>query len=244
MQGVSIIIPVYNGEKFIKDNIERLNEFLSSNYKEYEIIVVDDGSTDRTYQVVLSVEKPRIKVESYKVNKGRGYALRKGFFVSQYENVLYTDADLPYNFEVLKVAIERLLQGESDIVICSRTLENSFVTLKYKNIHKLFLRWIAGRIINRVIRLFLGIPFYDTQAGLKGFRKGKVENIMKECFINRWAFDCEIIFLAHKNKLKISEVEAMGHFDAGDSTVKFWDGIEYIRDILRIFIRHKLGFRF
>ncbi len=242
--GVSVIVPVYNGAKFIENNLRKLHKFLSDNYNEFEIIVVDDGSKDRTYDVVSSLNLSNIKVISYKPNRGRGFAIRNGFFDSKYNIVIYTDCDLPYSFDTLKNLIDKLYSGECDLGICSRILPESRVEINYRQAPNFFIRWIGGRVVNLVVRLFLNIPYKDTQAGTKGFNKNKLVDLMKRCFINRWAFDCEIIYLCHTKGIKIKEIPAFQKFSTEESTVKLFDGLEYFKDILRIFTTHKITHRF
>lgn len=242
--GVSVIVPVYNGAKFIENNLIKLHKFLSDNYNEFEIIVVDDGSRDGTCNVVSSLNLSNVKVISYKDNKGRGFAIRKGFFDSRYNTVIYTDCDLPYSFDTLKNLIGKLDSGECALGVCSRVLPESRVELNYIQTPKFFMRWIGGRIVNLWIRLFLGIPYKDTQAGTKGFNKEILSDLMKRCFINRWAFDCEIIYLCYKNGIKIQEIPTIQKFSVEESTVKLSDVIEYFKDVLRIFTNHKIGSTF
>lgn len=242
--GLSVIIPVYNGEKFIESNLMKLHKFLIENYNEFEIIVVNDGSKDRTNEILSSLHLSNTTIISYTNNKGRGFAIRKGFLKAKYNSVIYTDCDLPYSFDTLKKLIQHLESDKCDLGICSRTLPESRVVINYKQAPKFFFRWISGRIVNFWIRLFLGIPYKDTQSGTKGFNKGRLSNLMEKCFINRWAFDCEIIYLCHKNKNRISEIPTYQEFNIEESTVKLLDGIEYFMDVLRIFITHKIGFTF
>lgn len=242
--GVSVIVPVYNGEKFIADSLKRLHKFLTENYKDFEIIVVDDGSKDKTCEIVSTLQLPGVNIISYKINRGKGFAIRKGFFHAKYNVVIFTDCDLPYSFNTLQNLIFQLESGNCDLGICSRTLTQSRIVINYQQVGKFFLRWLFGRIVNLGMRFLLGIPYKDTQAGTKGFNKMKLNNIMEKCFINRWAFDCEIIYLCYKNNMKISEIPAYQEFSVEESTVKFLDGIQYFIDVLRIFIVHKMGFAF
>ncbi|MFN7181818.1 MAG: hypothetical protein ACK4NF_03955, partial [Planctomycetota bacterium] len=161
-----------------------------------------------------------------------------------YNNVIYTDADLPYSFTTMLNLIKELENSQAGMVICSRVIPDSIVCVKYNDLAKIFMRWIAGRIINFIIRLFLGIPYKDTQAGLKGFNKQKLKNLFSISFVNRWAFDCEIIYLSYTNRIEIKEIPAFQHADYEVSTVKILDGIKYILDVVRIFFKHKMEFTF
>jgi glycosyltransferase involved in cell wall biosynthesis len=184
---------------------------------------------------------PNLVIVSYTKNKGRGFAIRAGLSKSRYNYVFYTDCDLPYSFSTLRNLIEQLQTGNFGMVICSRTLPASRLILNYRNARKFFIRWLGGRIINLFIRLFLGIPFKDTQAGTKGFNKEKIEPFLNQCIMDRWAFDCEIIYLCYKNNIPIKEVPTIQEFDVEETTVKFIDGIKYLIDVLIIFVKHRLG---
>ena len=101
---ITLIIPAYNEKLIIENTIKIAYEYLSNNFKEYEIIVVDDGSSDGTGNIVSRMNIENLRVISYDKNRGKGYAVRQGIFASKGDYIFFTDSDLAYGVEVIKLA--------------------------------------------------------------------------------------------------------------------------------------------
>jgi len=193
---ISVVIPTYNEEEKISETLKSVLAYLSSNFKTFEVIVVDDGSQDRTLQ---EVEKyPQIKILRNLINHGKGHAVKKGILASQGELILFMDADSSTDIAELKKLQSYL--SDFPIVIASRAIENSQV-LKRQNLFKVFL----GSSGNKLIQYILGLQINDTQCGFKLFQ-GKTKNLFNQLTINRWGFDFELLFLAKLFHYPIKEV--------------------------------------
>lgn len=195
---ISVVIPVYNEEKRIKKSLERIVDYLGSFCRDYEIIVVDDGSTDETVKVIEEVLKDRFRVIKLQENRGKGYAVKRGMLAARYDYVLFSDADLSTPIEEIEKLAEFI--GEYDIVIGSRAMHGSDV-----EIHQPKFKEFLGRVGNKLIQLMLLPGIQDTQCGFKLFRRKSIAVFEKQT-IDRWGFDFEILWIARKMGLKVKEV--------------------------------------
>ena len=162
---ISLIIPCFNSRKYIIKNILFLKKKLK-NYN-YNLIIIDDGSLDGTYNLLVNHFKKNKNIKIYKnsTNKGKGYSIKKGFKLAKGEFIFFIDADLPY-IDRLEKFLLKLINSDNDILIAKRvnSLKSDFlfgIRDKFSNLFSLFCKF------------FFNIPFNDTQAGLKGFRKNE-----------------------------------------------------------------------
>jgi len=229
---LSIIIPAYNEEKRILNTILTANSYLKKKSFEYEILVINDGSNDRTEKVVFNLmdEINNLRLVGYSVNKGKGFAVKKGFIESKGDIVLFMDADGATPIDEIDKFLE-LIQ-EYDIVIGSRAIPKNDVVLK-TSIHRKFI----GRTFNFFVKNILKFSYFDTQCGFKMFNKEKTLEIFKNLKIYGFAFDLEILFLGEKSNLKIKEVAVNWENQAGSKVNLVLDSLRMFRDIIRIRIR-------
>lgn len=209
IDNLSIIIPVYNEEERVVHGVQAVLDFCKQNIKHWEIIIVDDGSIDRTRYYLGTVfqayEWPqhslpgnRIYLISYTPNKGKGYAIKTGVEAAQYENILYTDIDQSTPIKEIQNLFR--YRRDYDIIIGSRNLPTSKVEPQG------IVRRILGKTFAVLVEINLGLGIKDTQCGFKLFTK----KAAKECFakqqISGWAFDAELLYIAKKARYKIKEV--------------------------------------
>lgn len=198
---LSIIIPAYNEERKIVSTLGRVLKYLSTKHYLWEIILVDDGSIDRTSEVARGMIKDEgLTVIKNPVNQGKGYSVKKGVLASNGEVILFSDADLSTPIEELDKIITWLNEGY-DIVIGSRALPESAIEIRQPRY-----REIMGKIFNIIVRTIGLNEFRDTQCGFKCFKREgalKAFNLQK---INGFAFDVEILYIAKKFGLKIKDV--------------------------------------
>ena len=198
---LSIIIPAYNEEALITSTLECLQNYLSARPEQYEIIVVDDGSRDKTVATVQRLQRHntdlRLLVNSQ--NMGKGFSIRRGVLESGGEFIIFTDADLPYELDAIEGFLRALRDGY-DLAIGSRVLPGSDV----KGVPPL--RYVAGQVFSWMVQavLFSGLP--DTQCGFKSFRADAAKDIFRRLTISGFGFDVEMLFVARKRKRTIQPV--------------------------------------
>jgi dolichyl-phosphate beta-glucosyltransferase len=198
---------------------------------DYEIIVVDDGSTDRTRKIVMNLTKdiPHLRVTGYDKNRGKGYALRQGVLASKGEIVLLTDADLSTPIEELSVLLPLVSDNKCDIAIGSRALALSEIIKKQP-----WWRQGMGKLFNKVVKVLIIDDFSDTQCGYKIFSGDIARGLFKEARINRFAYDVEILALAKKKGYRISEVPIRWINSTESRVNPVYDSLNMIVDLLRI----------
>jgi len=164
---LSVIIPAYNEAPRIERTLEQLAGYLRAKVSEFEIVVVDDGSTDDTSRkVTLAAQKePRVRLVSLPANRGKGFAVRQGVVAAKGDVICFTDADLSTPVEEIEKGADGLRQG-APVVIASRRHPGSVISLR----QGLLRDWI-GRGFNRFVRALLSLPFEDTQCGFKCFSR-------------------------------------------------------------------------
>ena len=224
MQSISLVIPVYNEEERLQKNFSKYLKFLAQ-FKKKEFIVVDDGSTDETKQILeqLARNKKFIKIISYRKNMGKGYAVKSGVLSSRFDVILVSDCDLSTPLqEVFK--FEKYLK-EFDIVIGSRGLKDSDVQVRQH-----VLKNLSGKLSNYLIRALLNIEIYDTQCGFKVFNQ-RSKILFQKQKINRFGFDFEILFLAKKLNFMVKEVGVTWRNDVLSKVKK----VDYIKTLLELF---------
>jgi dolichyl-phosphate beta-glucosyltransferase len=230
---ISIIIPAYNESARILPSLRRLDEYLHGHFRDFELIVVNDGSSDTTEDVVVRAknEIPSIHYSGYKENRGKGYAIRQGIALSTGDIILVSDADLSTPIE----EVEKLLVPYDDgyhVVIGSRGLEASTIVVRQP-----WWREFMGKTFNRIVRMLLLKGFKDTQCGFKLFNGSIGRELFRETTVDRFAYDVEILYLAVKAGYKIKEVPVTW-LNSPDSTVRpVKDSFQMAKDLVRIRFR-------
>ena len=228
---LSVVIPAYNEEKHIIATIETLMEFLNRGPKPYEIIVVDDGSTDATAEFVERFSQDGCPVTLVRGDRncGKGGAVRRGMSVARGAYQFFMDADLSYPVEDIATMLAQLQDG-CDIVIGSRALAESHMEVRPP-----LRRYLAGRAYSSLIQIFLmrGIP--DTQCGFKGFEREAAQTLFSRLTLDGWAFDVELLFLARKFGYRLQMIPVRLTFAKETSKVRlFSHSVQMFLDLLRI----------
>lgn len=232
MQPISVIVPVFNEEKIIECNLGCIISFLNDFGFNYEIILIDDGSTDRSCEIIKAFESDNIRILKNDNNMGKGFAVKKGVLASKKELILFIDADLSSPL----CEINNLLKyiGEYQIVIGSRG-----ITYAHEHNKPLYQK-LMGKIGNCLARIFTVHGIKDTQCGIKLFRKECLPIFEKQT-IDRWGFDIEILFLAQKMNFSIKEAPITWNHSR-DRKVKFIDYFKTLKELYQIrknFIQNK-----
>ncbi len=199
---LSIIIPAYNEQKRISKTLIGINEYLNRQSYSYEIIVVNDGSKDRTSKTIREFSKSikNLKLIDNNKNHGKGYVVRQGLLEANGEYRLFMDADNATTISHFEKMIPLFEQG-FEVIIGSRDKKDSVDTRQL--VSQSFLRKHSGNLGNILIQLFAVPGIWDTQCGFKAFTDEATHNIFRKSLVNRWGFDIEILAIAKKLNYKI-----------------------------------------
>jgi dolichyl-phosphate beta-glucosyltransferase len=227
---ISIVIPAYNESARIGKSLGEVLRVVRERAWHAEVLVVNDGSTDRTAAVVTEFAQlnPEIRLLNNPENRGKGFSVRNGVLNAVGEVVMFTDADLSAPMEEAERLFEALRQG-ADIAIGSRWLQSKRQTHKQPIYRQFF-----GRCFNAITRLIMGLPFADTQCGFKAFRRPVAQTIFQLQRIERWGFDPELLFIALKRGYKVQEVAVTWGHDERSRLSYLKDGIKMLEDIAYI----------
>jgi dolichyl-phosphate beta-glucosyltransferase len=227
---ISIVIPAYNESARIGRALTEVLRCVHDRAWNAEILVVNDGSTDRTAAVVQEFAQlhPEVRLLNNPKNRGKGFSVRHGVLQAVGEIVMFTDADLSAPMEEAERLFDALHQG-ADIAIGSRWLERNRQTLKQPLYRQFF-----GRCFNAITRLVMGLPFADTQCGFKAFRRPVAQTIFQLQRIERWGFDPELLFIALKRGYKIQEVPVTWGHDERSRLSYLKDGLKMLEEVAYI----------
>ena len=226
MRSLSVVIPAYNEEKNIQKAIRAISEFLSKQKINYEIIVVDDGSKDRTVEKVKALHNAHVKIIGYPKNQGKGAAVKAGMLHAEKDYVLFTDADQSTPISELK----RFEDFEQfDIIIGSRALKRSNVTK-----HQPFFREFSGKVFNKIVQALTVKRIKDTQCGFKLFKKHVAHDVFSRVQMKGFTFDVEALYIAQKLGYRIKELPVTWHNDEDTRVDFFRDSIKMFFDLIKI----------
>ena len=198
MKYVSVIIPCYNAEKFLEKNIRTLTKIINKRKLNYELILIDDGSTDNTNKIIKKLKYKFLRKICLSKNFGKSFAVRSALKLAKFKHVILIDCDLPY-IDKLNLVINKLKDGYDFIAIDRRHKKSNLKKTKL-NTYQAF-RYFTGKMISKIIYISLPVRLktYDTQAGLKGIRTFK--NFKDFKFISKKFFlDLELFYVFHKYK--------------------------------------------
>jgi dolichyl-phosphate beta-glucosyltransferase len=226
---LSIIIPSYNEELRLPTTLDKIASYIQSSRRNTEVIVVDDGSKDRTAQVAESYRDklPNLRVLSNGVNRGKGYSVRHGSLEALGDVILFTDADLSAPIEEADKLLAAL--QDHDVAIGSRAMDRGLI-----EVHESLFREFAGIVFNAIVRLILRLPFVDTQCGFKAFRRGPSLIIFEQQTIERFGFDPELLYLARHHGLSTIEVPVRWSHSPATKVNMLRDSLQMFLDILII----------
>jgi glycosyltransferase involved in cell wall biosynthesis len=226
----SIVIPAYNESARLPATLASVMSCIRARGWQAEVLVVNDGSTDATADVVQAFAQtaPEIRLIENPGNRGKGYSVRAGMLHARGEVVLFTDSDLSAPIEEAERLFAAIQEG-ADIAIGSRWLESGRQTQRQPLYRQFF-----GRCFNAVTRAVMRLPFADTQCGLKAFTREAAQTIFQLQTIDRWGFDPEILFIALKRGYWIIEVPVSWAHDERTRMSYLRDGIRMLQEIAQI----------
>jgi len=229
---LSVIVPCYNEEGRIAKTLREIDKYLSLQSYDSEIIVVSDGSKDRTAEVVRGMmsEIKNLRLIDNKENHGKGYVVRQGMLEAKGDYRLFTDADNSTSIDHVE-KMWPLLEKNYDVVMGTRDSRDD-KEAKQAVSQPAWKRFL-GDIGNIGIQVLVIWGIWDTQCGFKAFSKKAAEDIFKRCKIDRWAFDVEVWALARKLGYKIGIVPIYW-INSPESKVKFKGYVRFFKELLRI----------
>ncbi len=196
---LTIVVPAFNEEKRLPATLDGLMAYLDPWGIDYRVIVVDDGSRDGTAQLTRRCG-PRFSTIS-QVNSGKGAAVRNGVLRATGRIVAFTDADLPYDLDGLRVAYDLIAAKQCEVVFGARDLKESTNLAPRR-----FLRTLAHWVFKTIMRLLVSREVTDTQCGLKIFSRRAANEIFSRTTIDGFAFDAEVVFLTHRLTLPFCRI--------------------------------------
>lgn len=233
---VSVVIPAYKQEKTIVEDVRRIEKELKALSTKYEIIVVDDGSPDKTASHIKRIKNKKIRLISYKENQGKGYAVRQGMLKAKGDIVGFIDAGGDIHLSVIPIALSYMDFEKADIVVGSKLHPDSKVN--YPLIRKI-LSW-GYRTIARVL---LNLKVKDTQVGVKFFKRNVARDVFPRLLVKKFAFDVEMLAVARVLGYdNIHEVPVKLRFRQGTITnSNFWKvSLHNLWDTLAVFYRIRI----
>lgn len=210
---LNVTLPAYNEAEQLADSVDRLTRFLSGTGWAYEIVIAENGSTDRTGAIAagLADTLPCVRCASLAA-AGRGAALREVWMASSAEIVAYMDVDLSTDLRHLPELISAVAAGGADLAVGSRLSEGSRTTRGWR-------RELLSRSYNRLLRTTLGLRVRDAQCGFKAMRRTVARELLPRIADPGWFFDTELLFHAQEGGFQIAEIPVRWVEDPG-TTVK------------------------
>jgi dolichyl-phosphate beta-glucosyltransferase len=229
---LSLVIPIYNAASFIQDTLKRLTAWKRSLPYTTQVILVDDGSTDNTRSLIetyLQREDPGLEYIYYEKNQGKGFAVKTGMLAAKGSYKVFTDADIPYGFEVIDRILYYLDFKEFDVCIGNRRSIHSQYFVRMNP-----LRRLSSFVFTVLISRYVVTGINDTQCGLKGFRAAAAERLFSRQRINGFAFDVELLYYCYKFEYDIKRIPVAFEGNYHSTINLSRNSIQMLWDVLRL----------
>jgi glycosyltransferase involved in cell wall biosynthesis len=229
----SLVVPAFNEAQRIGHSLREALRYLQTRSPDSELIVVDDGSTDATSEIVREVfstaDTIATRLIGHSPNRGKGAAVREGLLAATKPIGLFSDADFSTPIDETPKLIEPIAAGELDVAFGSRALDRRLIGHRQP-----WRREQGGRVFNLIVRAATGLPFWDTQCGFKAFRLDVFRPILEKAKTDGFGFDVELLYLARKAHLRLREIPVRwNHYDG--SKVDFArDSLRMLREIIAL----------
>jgi len=221
----SIVIPCYNEEKDILFKVDVLKQYLKEKEYDSEIILVNDGSKDKTKEIINNIKN--IKAISYDTNRGKGGAVKEGIKEASGEYIIFMDADLSTDLSAIDIVNNEI--ESYDIMIGSRHIKGSNIKKK-QPLSRQFIGWCC-RVIMKIL---FGFKYKDTQCGFKAFKSSVAKDIISKQTITDFAFDIEYLYIAKLNKYSVKEFPVIWSDDRGSTVSPIKSSIRFFKDAFKI----------
>jgi dolichyl-phosphate beta-glucosyltransferase len=218
---LTIVVPAYDEAGRIGSTLEKIRQYTGSKSFPIEMIVVDDGSNDRTTEVVA--QYPEVRLLRNGRNRGKGFSVRRGALEARGKFIIFTDADLSTPIEEADRLLDALESAHADAAAGSRALQRELI-----GVHQPRFREWGGRCFNLLVRLFTGLNIRDTQCGFKLFRRSSTRRAFELQRVEGFGFDPELLYLIQQMGAKIIEVPVRWNDNAATK-------VHFLRDSVRMF---------
>lgn len=229
----SLIIPAFNEAGRIGQTISEAIAYLRQVSPQSEVIVVNDGSTDATANVIRDVFATAGEIETrlleHSPNHGKGAAVREGLLAATRAIGLFSDADLSTPIDEAPKLLEPIAAGELDVAFGSRALNRRLIGNRQP-----WRREQAGRVFNLLVRATTGLPFWDTQCGFKAFRLDVCRLLLENAHTDGFGFDVELLYLAQRANLRLREIPVRWNHSEGSSVHFIHDSFAMLREVIAL----------
>ncbi len=227
---LSVIVPAYNEEQRLPATLTRMRAYLDGRDESYEVLIVDDGSTDNTLAMSRTMAEgwPQLQVQALGRNTGKGAAVRLGMLTATGEHRVFSDADLSTPIE----EVERLraqLHGNCAVAIASRALPGSQI-----DVHQPGRREVMGRAYNRLLRFAALRGLHDTQCGFKAFTADAAVACFEPLRTLRFGFDAEVLLRARRLGWTVAEVPVRWEHKEDSRVSALRDSVGTLYDLVRL----------
>jgi len=227
---LSIVVPCYNEEERLPRTIEQIERYFAGKPISYELILVDDGSTDGTRQIqeAAAERNPSVRVEALPRNRGKGRALAEGVAVSTGAQILVTDADLSTPIEEIE-KLRVALRGGAGVAIGSRSVRGSRVEISQPAY-----RVLMGKVFNLLVQAVLLPGIWDTQCGFKLFRADVAHEVFAGLTTDGFGYDPEVLYLAKRRGVKIAEVPIVWRNSAPTKVMPIKSSFDMFKHVVKV----------
>ena len=227
---LSVVIPAYNEEQRLPRTVEEIERYLDGKRVDYELILVDDGSTDGTRLVMdaAAERNPKVRLEALPRNRGKGRALASGVAMARGNEVLVTDADLSTPIEELE-KLEAALKDGAGVAIASRAIKGSRIEIPQP-----VYRVLMGKVFNLIVQVVLLPGIWDTQCGFKLFRADVAHPVFAALTTDGFGYDPEVLYLAKRRGVKITEVPVVWRHSAPTKVMAWRSSLDMFKHVVRV----------
>lgn len=232
---VSVLVPAYNEAAGIRQAVREITEALEQLRWDFELVIVDDGSSDGTRSVAAGLVQrhPRLRIAGLPRNLGKGAALRHGFSAATGDYIAFLDCDLELNPRQLHTLFERLQREQADLVIGSKRHPESRVEYPWH-------RRLVSTVYFWLVKWLFGLPIQDTQTGLKLFRREVLAAVLPRMLVKRYAFDLELLAIAHRLGYRIAQAPVVLETKRFHRRIRWLDLLHTGWDTLAVWYRMRL----
>ena len=230
---LSVVVPSYNEEQRLPRTLDQIERYLDRRGDSYELILVDDGSTDGTRRVMDAAagRQPAVRIVALPRNRGKGRALAEGVAVARGDEVLVTDADLSTPIEELD-KLEAALAAGAGVAIGSRAIRGSRVELAQP-----MYRVLMGKVFNLIVQVVLLPGIWDTQCGFKLFRADVAHRVFAGLTTDGFGYDPEVLYRAKRSGVRITEVPVVWRNSAETKVMAIRSSLDMFKHVVRVRFR-------